>query len=294
MFSNKRQLEAQQALEKKEQEALEEALRKAAEDEGDLSTAKEKRRVWLVKIPNFLADSWAQCSQSDLELGRVKMIPDGEGRPPKMRLILKNPPSQERQVLESFAKFPKEYDLQLLSAEGSDALQILSTTREEGGGVSHAIEGTVDQRLDVKPQNTPEYRALCRERQLKSTTHLRQVKTIDAIEHKRTAFVKPISAAMAKKMRQEKAYAAKRERVSKDEAINRILSAFESQPAMNIKDLSEKTDQPMNYLKEIMKDVCVNIRTGPNRGLYELKPELKGTSSSSGGAGAGPSGAGPS
>jgi transcription initiation factor TFIIF subunit beta len=56
-----------------------------------------------------------------------------------------------------------------------------------------------------------------------------------------------------------------------------IFKYFQQRDYWNIKDLNEYTRQPIVYLKEVLNEVCLYHNSGPNKGLYELKPELRTT-----------------
>ncbi len=46
------------------------------EDTGELNVSRGGRRVWLVKVPQFLADAWKQAGP-DAELGKVRVSQAG-------------------------------------------------------------------------------------------------------------------------------------------------------------------------------------------------------------------------
>jgi len=56
---------------------------------------------------------------------------------------------------------------------------------------------------------------------------------------------------------------------------NILFKLFERQPNWSLKQLMQETDQPEQFLKEILNDLCVYNKRGPNQGTHELKPEYK-------------------
>ncbi|XP_077866451.1 general transcription factor IIF subunit 2-like [Saccoglossus kowalevskii] len=54
-----------------------------------------------------------------------------------------------------------------------------------------------------------------------------------------------------------------------------LFSAFERHQYYNIKDLVRITEQPITYLKEILKDVGVYNMRAPHKNMWELKPEYR-------------------
>ncbi|KAI0978380.1 hypothetical protein GJ496_008965 [Pomphorhynchus laevis] len=67
----------------------------------------------------------------------------------------------------------------------------------------------------------------------------------------------------------------KRERSSKDVVMQTVLSGFEKHPFLNIRDLCRITNQPVPFLKEILKELCQYNSKPPNKFTYELKPEYR-------------------
>ncbi|KAK2633934.1 hypothetical protein Ddye_028726 [Dipteronia dyeriana] len=54
-----------------------------------------------------------------------------------------------------------------------------------------------------------------------------------------------------------------------------MFKLFERQPNWTLRLLIKETDQPGQFLKDILKDLCVYNNKGTNQGSYELKPEYK-------------------
>lgn len=68
----------------------------------------------------------------------------------------------------------------------------------------------------------------------------------------------------------------KRTRRDKDELKRDIFGMFTSAKHMTFKQLNDYLDQPDNYLKEILEEVCDYIKTGSKNGTYVLKSEYEG------------------
>jgi len=54
-----------------------------------------------------------------------------------------------------------------------------------------------------------------------------------------------------------------------------LFAAFEKHQYYNIKDLVKITKQPVTYLKEILKEICVYNMKNPHKNTWELKPEYR-------------------
>ncbi|KAK1309559.1 hypothetical protein QJS10_CPA09g01912 [Acorus calamus] len=78
-----------------------------------------------------------------------------------------------------------------------------------------------------------------------------------------------------KKSTPTKASDVKRTRRDRHELENIIFKLFERQPNWSLKQLVLETDQPEQFMKEILNDLCVYNKRGPNQGTHELKLEYK-------------------
>nr|CAB3474401.1 unnamed protein product [Digitaria exilis] len=73
----------------------------------------------------------------------------------------------------------------------------------------------------------------------------------------------------------QKPFEMKRTRRNRTDMENILFKLFERQPNWSLKQLMQETDQPEQFLKEILNDLCVYNKRGPNQGTHELKPEYK-------------------
>lgn len=54
-----------------------------------------------------------------------------------------------------------------------------------------------------------------------------------------------------------------------------LFNAFEKHQFYNIKDLVTITNQPISYLKEILKEICEYSVKNPHKNTWHLKPEYR-------------------
>jgi hypothetical protein len=78
-----------------------------------------------------------------------------------------------------------------------------------------------------------------------------------------------MSDAIRRKQRKDKNL--KKTRMDKEELKNLIFDLFNEQDYWTIKEIANKLDQPDNYLKSVLGEICDSIRSGPKKGFYELK-----------------------
>lgn len=67
----------------------------------------------------------------------------------------------------------------------------------------------------------------------------------------------------------------KKTRMDKNELVNRIFDMFSSKKFWTIKEFVDKLDQPENFLKEELSKLCNFIKSGPQKGSFELKEQYE-------------------
>lgn len=72
-----------------------------------------------------------------------------------------------------------------------------------------------------------------------------------------------------------KAVEGKKARDDKEAVLDMLFNAFEKHQYYNIKDLVKITNQPVGYLKEILKEVCDYNMKNPHKNMWELKREYR-------------------
>ncbi|KAF2310040.1 hypothetical protein GH714_020220 [Hevea brasiliensis] len=147
---------------------------------------------------------------------------------------------------------PRSYSLNMFK----DLIPMYVFSETSKGRV--AMEGKVEHKFDTKPreENIEEYGKLCRERANNSMIKNRQIQ-----DKKKTVPVKQSDM--------------KRTRRDHGELEDIMFKLFERQPNWTLKQLVQETDQPAQFLKEILNELCVYNKRGTNQGTYKLKPEYK-------------------
>lgn len=74
--------------------------------------------------------------------------------------------------------------------------------------------------------------------------------------------------------RERKKAEGKKARDDKNAVMDMLFHAFEKHQYYNIKDLVKITNQPISYLKEILKDVCDYNMKNPHKNMWELKRNI--------------------
>ncbi|XP_009798991.1 uncharacterized protein LOC107763957 [Nicotiana tabacum] len=145
-----------------------------------------------------------------------------------------------------------------------------------------SVEGKIYQKFDMKPhhENSENYGKLCRERTNKYMTKSRQIQVIDDdnAKHMRPMpgfFATKASGSADKKKVPSKGLEMKRTRRDRDEMEEIMFKLFERQPNWTLKQLVHETDQPEQFMKDMLKLLCIYNNKGAHQGTYELKPEYK-------------------
>lgn len=61
----------------------------------------------------------------------------------------------------------------------------------------------------------------------------------------------------------------------RNELMDLLFAAFDKFPYWSFKGIVEHTNQPNQYLKEVLSEICILNKRGPYAGNYQLKPEYK-------------------
>jgi len=226
----------------------------------EITLNSDLKQMWLFKIPKQVHEIWAHAAP-DQEIGTlVQNRANGD-----ISLY----------VTGSNLTMPKEFKFSSNATKAEQPapppMVVFSETKE---GV--ALEGKVELRGELTPVNalSAEYRELCRKRLEKSMMKTRVIKKVDDDAIANAFTVRPVRSSVTPsyhKKREED----KRVRGAKGEVLDLIFSAFAKNPYWDLKSLINHTDQPQAYLKELLQEVCIYNKKGPNRLMYELKPEFK-------------------
>eukprot|EP01027_Heterolobosea_sp_BB2_P006809 GEZU01010226.1.p1 GENE.GEZU01010226.1~~GEZU01010226.1.p1 ORF type:complete len:267 (+),score=67.20 GEZU01010226.1:69-869(+) len=238
-------------------------------EEGRLEINKSRTKVWLVKIPEFIANEWSKIKEDNVELGKViiEKIPDSN-EPPKITLKISD-------KLAAASGHVKECAMEIKSQP--PPIYIISSEKDNDQ-VKQSLFGTVEQSFIVKPSAVSEaYGALVRTRSVETNKKVRA--TMATGDEARARFLKPTSNTPKLSEKRDRAAAKqvveKRQRIEKDELENMLFKAFESKQYWSLKELTEYTSQPVTFLKEILNELCILHKSGKHKSKYELKPEYQ-------------------
>lgn len=228
----------------------------------DISSA--NRRVWLVKVPDYLAERLGELDEEGLELGSVRATPSSAGGPAQVKLVL-SPAGP-------CGDLPMEYDLQLSKCD-----QTMHLFCEDLAGKALALEGRVEQKCELKPVYNEQYREVMQRRNDVANRPKRTVKVVDSLTDNIKMGLIPHVSEHEMLMKRKRRYEPelRKERLPREEVMDMLFRAFERIPHWQFKNLVDHTQQPATYLKEILGEIAIYNTRGPYKNLYELRPEYK-------------------
>jgi len=262
----------------------------------DVDLTNQKRDVWLVKVPKYIADRW-ESSESGTDVGTICIKPRPGGGPDvKFKLsesvAKERTPGDDNQQKSSFhvwsttdQEIPSDYKLEFLKPQvlATQHLAVLSQTTipdlnpdddkdEKVASKKLSVEGKVSCRAECKTITSDLYMKVKREALLKPAQTARKVQKINKL----VKTYKPVAnhannIAYQKKLKKE----GKHTREDKSTVMEILFHLFEKHQYYNIKDLVRETRQPITYLKTILNEVCRYNVKNPHKNMWELKPEFR-------------------
>ena len=269
-----------------------------SKNKGDVDLNHSARGVWLVKVnplnisliilyqtsfhqvPKYISDRWEKADPNT-EVGKLK-IKKIAGAKPEVNFTLSDSVCaplaglSETDQLElirnsSTAKeIPKQHKFKISSIAAQTLGVFSCSSGPDGDRLS--MEGKVVQRAECCPISDTLYSDIKKDAISKAGEPRRKVIKMD--RHVNTH--KPVahhasSLADLKKKKEE----GKKMRDDKEKVQEIIFALFEKHQYYNIKDLIRETRQPVQYLKEILNEICVYSMKPPHRNMWELKPEYR-------------------
>ncbi|KAF8021892.1 hypothetical protein BT93_G2127 [Corymbia citriodora subsp. variegata] len=239
---------------------------------GFVDTSKAERAVWLMKCPPVVSQSLSTGGPPAFEGGGDGAAPSFPVAKVIFSVDLLHGGEDNSEFLMELAStesgnIPRRYSMEM----SKDFIPMSVFSESSQGKIS--VEGKILHKFDMRPhgENIESYGKLCRERTTKSMNKARQIQVID---HDTGSLMRTMPL-MEKKKLPTKVSETKRTRRDRGEMEEIMFKLFERQPNWTLRQLIQETDQPEQFLKDILKDLCVYNNKGPNQGTYELKPEYK-------------------
>jgi len=247
---------------KRERPSGESIKRERSEESLDeVTVAEGSSRIWLVKIPKLMHQHWFDSdAMVGSEVGNVTV----NNHTQDIKLTMTRPAEG----------IPQKWNLAIREIPNNMPTKVFT----EDGEIT--FSGKVERKLDMEPfaenaEMADSYRALMRVRSKVSNTKTRQIQTITGTtpDHlmKQSVFNQSNPFYITKKTDR---VLDKRDRKDKEVVLDMLFDLFAQKPHWEMKQLVDRTNQPQQYLKELLAEVAVYNKKGPNRQQFELKPEF--------------------
>ncbi|KAI8070688.1 transcription initiation factor IIF, beta subunit-domain-containing protein [Gongronella butleri] len=230
------------------------------DDLEDLNLDSMNTKIWLVKVPKFLAAKWSNMEQEDVNLGSVRIYSH------TISLILPEDTQED---------IPKEYSVRISPEEVQN--RYIFTQTEHG---RRFMRGKVHHDCTATPAQFGTYRSIMRKRVADADEPQRSVRVLN--QDSQPVFVPGASSNIPSsnffdfvEPKKRKADKEKATRMPRNELMDMLFVAFDRYPYWSFKGILEHTRQPAQYLKEVLNEICVLNKRGPYAGNYQLKPEFK-------------------
>jgi len=240
-----------------------------------LDTTNASRGVWLVKVPKYMIQRWDQVGHN-AEVGKLIIKKTGSGAKPQITFTLNDEVKNIK--IPGEGDIPAEHKF-VVSNVANQQLGILSQTivnPDDDSVVPESeklcLEGRVVQRAECRPQGGGDYMKLKREMIMKA---LEPTRTTQQLDRAVSQYKPKADHGNNIEFTAKKKLEGKKSRDDRDKVMDMLFSAFEKHQFYNIKDLVRITKQPVQYLKEILNDVCNYNLRGPHKNTWELKPEYR-------------------
>ncbi|KAI8323830.1 hypothetical protein GQ54DRAFT_296534 [Martensiomyces pterosporus] len=246
------------------------------DDMDDLDLSEVGNKVWLVKVPQFLAKKWGDSSGSGAEIGTVRIFdkPDKQGN--NISLILPD--------TEGSGDIPKEYNLKvtnnnvqnmLVFSESRDPKQeIKPTSTLANKSVPTALTGRIIHECIVTPTFNERYQDIMRRRAVEAGKPVRTMRLLSE-QHRNNSMFKPSESSSFVTTQKKSTADNRMARMDRKDLMDLLFSAFEKYPYWSFKGLVEHTRQPTAFLKEVLADVAVLNKRGPYAATYSIKSEFR-------------------
>lgn len=244
----------------------------------DLDLTCASRGVWLVKVPKYISQCWKKAKPGD-EVGKVVISKSKGGSEVKFS-VNDHLAADDAASVEEPTKIPTDH-IFTMTGITNQTMTVLSTESLPGSSSSShhstvsdyrvALEGKVIQRAECRPIENAGYMALKRSR-LEAGNRPRN----EVVQLSKPVNIKPKSNHESElEYNQRKKDEGKKTRLEKEQVQDLLFAAFEKHQYYNVKDLVRITNQPITFLKEVLKEICNYNMKAPHRNMWELKEEYR-------------------
>uniref|UniRef100_A0A5S6R4K1 General transcription factor IIF subunit 2 n=1 Tax=Trichuris muris TaxID=70415 RepID=A0A5S6R4K1_TRIMR len=236
------------------------------------------RGIWLVKVPKYLSTKWIQ-SAGKPEIGRIRVVkPQSPGGKTEVKFCLSNRDDDDDDDEDGGGGDSTSTDVPLEHqfVTGGVSFQAMTAICEDTSNCEDPLNdigrlsviGRVVQKAECRPPPSKKYMKM-------KINHIENVsrpeKLIKTMERAEVKF-KPSNQGIIEDRTKR---VEKNIRLSRDDLRNLLFQAFEKHQYYRLVDLAKITQQPPNFLKDVLCDIAQYNTMPPHRYTWELKPEYR-------------------
>ena len=232
-----------------------------------LGTQDAGSSLWLLKIPNYIAERWANNEPNDIlgNLG-VTSVNDTTMGPPtkKIKLKLLSGSDADKQTVDDFIVEELKGGPQLFAFSYNDSTE------------SFSVSGKVTKNCTLMPENVNTYGTVQTEIARLELARRPQVVRIDqrALRSDPSTVV-PFILPIVEGKKSAGSSAVSSMAAEKTEIMETLFGAFKKEPHLTLKELQQVCSCSEQDLRPLLTSYCVYNKKGSFKFYYELKPEFK-------------------
>jgi len=216
-----------------------------------------KEKVWIVKVPEIVYNNILKSKEKNI--GNMEVYNYNNSNTKSFKINLNNTEAKHFNLMLSetnnFFTFKDKVNV-LRSADGLG--RFVSTDEFNSDKLTKIVMEEQEQNKQLIAIDTAKGR---------QTTE----SIIPLSKYQYIATTDNWEKAISQKNRKDKNL--KKTRRDKEELKSEIFDLFSDKKYWTNKELVAKLDQPENYLKEVLGEICNYIKSGPKKGCYELKQQ---------------------
>ncbi|KZS92749.1 hypothetical protein SISNIDRAFT_107734 [Sistotremastrum niveocremeum HHB9708] len=270
--------------------------RKPFEDEGGmevdepdpdeiLELAGGDGRIWCVKIPKFLMERWQSVQRANVHLATMRVYNATNNGKTRITLLLPHAERLGENKAETVGYdtdgLTQEYDLTIVNQAVENQLVVSEKEMDPPKGRARHMHllGHIQHECHIRPPLNAEYRSTVKSRHVAANTPQRSIIRLekDGMAGGQGALNKLASGTVQnrsfdnivktqKKGKEFERFA----RMPRDKLLDLLFTLFEEKSSWAFKDMRARTEQPADYLKEVLGGVAVLHRSGELNGQYTL------------------------
>ncbi|CAG7850225.1 SubName: Full=Uncharacterized protein {ECO:0000313/EMBL:CCA74305.1} [Serendipita indica DSM 11827] len=225
---------------------------------------------WVTSLPAQVVEAWSEITEPNVPLGKIRVykVSDTEQI---VRLFWQ--PSPDAPMI--------EYELEMQEKTLKNYIVVTDrpkTSRPEDRARVTEFKGAIEHLLECKARFDVDYQAHLKRRhdaaQPQGGIKFMEDMGASTSEIRRLTAGKGTKAAagtgIGKPLKAPKQPFERMARMAKNDLLDALFHHFRQKTHWSIKDLRQRVQQPEVYLREVLNEIAILERSGPNNGMYRL------------------------